>query len=164
MVDAVKCELNENGYLEPRCFKIDLNEFKELFVNIRIEKRRTKLFNKYELFCKRFEDIILRLWVNGSYTTAKPYPGDIDVAVHYDATKFNSLNINEKKIFNNRKYIKNKYSIHLLPVPVYPLDNKKYHMTKSQSEKWEKLFLKDTRVKPPIKKGFVEIIREDGIV
>lgn len=162
MVTEVKCELNEEGYLPQRRFNVTLEEFKKLFVFIRIEKKRKKLFTKYESFCKRFESIILRLWVNGSYTTKKLNPSDIDVAVFYDALKFDDLsqvNINEKRIFNDHKYIHNKYALHLLPVPVYPKDHDNYIITKLQSEKWDKLFLKDTRQNPPVIKGYVEIIQ-----
>lgn len=153
----------ETGCLPQKCFKMNSEEFKELFVFRQNEKRRKKLFGKYESFCKRFESIILRLWVNGSYTSNKPVPGDIDVAVHYDAIKFRDLseiNINEKKRFNDQKYIHTKYELHLLPVPVYPTDSPYYLITEKQSEKWKKLFFKDTRKNPPVKKGFVEIIDE----
>lgn len=166
MVDKNKCELNQDGYLPQKRFEITLNEFKEFFVFRKIEKKRIKLFSKYEDFCKRFDKIILKLWIDGSYTTNKFNPGDIDVAVHYDALKFNNLvelDINEKRIFNDREYIKDKYSIHLLPVPVYPPDHKKYRMTIAASERWNELFLEDNRKNPPVKKGYVEIINEDRI-
>jgi len=164
MAIKVLPSLDGNGCLPQKCFRVGLKEFKERFVFIKNEKIRKKLFNNYESFCKRFENIIIRLWVNGSYTTNKLNPRDIDVAVHYDAIKFNDLseiNINEKRSFNNREYIEKEYSLHLLPVPVYPEDHPAYRLTKMQSEKWKKMFLKDTRKNPPLKKGFVELINGD---
>lgn len=153
-------ELNENGYLPPECFIVDLNEFKEKFVHVEDISKRELIYNKYKSFCERFQSIILKVRINGSYTTGKKLPDDIDVAVYYDALKFNDLsiiNIAEKIAFNDKAGIKRTYMLHLLPVPVYPQDHPAYKMTEFHIEKWEKLFLKDDRINPPVKKGFIEL-------
>lgn len=160
MVDEIKLELNDEGYLHPHRFEITLNDFTDFFVLRDDKNTREKLFKKFVSFCKRFNKIILKLWVNGSYTTDKLKPRDIDVAVHYDAIKFNDLaktKVTEKLAFQDREHIKKTYSIHLLPVPVYPKNHPYFILTEKQSEKWDKLFLRDTRTNPHVDKGYIEL-------
>lgn len=162
--EVSELEFDENGCLSPQCFLIDRNLFESEFVEIHNKKTRKKIYSKYNQFCDRFSSIIIKTWINGSYTTKKPSPGDIDVAVFYDALKIIDENIideREKAIFGDGKYIKNRYKLHLLPIPVYPENHRKYKITKKFRDNWEKLFLNDDRVNPPIEKGFIELL--DGV-
>jgi hypothetical protein len=153
----------DNGYLPQKCFLITRKVFEKEFVNIHNEKRRKKIYEKYNAFCERFSKIIIKTWIDGSYTTKKVVPGDIDVAVFFDALKIDDENIideREKAIFNDREYVKNRYWLHLLSVPVYPKDHKNYKVTMRFTDKWRKLFFKDTKVNPPIQKGFIELFEK----
>lgn len=166
MAETEKFELNENGYLPQKRFAIDLEEFEDKFVNADDISKRSMLYDKYKSFCERFAPIIIKVWINGSYTTGKKIPGDIDMAVHFDALKFEDLSIiplTEKRAFTNREGIKKRYMLHSLPVPVYPEDHPAHTITKMQSEKWEKLFFKDTRKNPPVIKGYVELNKYLGV-
>jgi predicted nucleotidyltransferase len=166
MAETEKFELNKDGYLPQKRFKIDLKEFEDKFVYVDDTSKREMLYEKYKSFCKRFEHIIIKVWVNGSYTTGKKLPGDIDMAVHFDALKFENLSLMslaEKQAFTNREGIKKRYMLHSLLVPVYPNNHPAHAITKMQSEKWEKLFFKDTRNNPPVIKGYVELNNYLGV-
>jgi hypothetical protein len=41
------------------------------------------------------------IWLDGSYTTMKPEPGDIDMVVVFDVTHINGLTIEKKNTFKN---------------------------------------------------------------
>jgi hypothetical protein len=61
--------------------------------------RRKMIFDKFLQFLENILrlDIITELWLNGSFVTEKPDPGDIDAVAFFDRNKLN----NRKNIENN---------------------------------------------------------------
>lgn len=151
--------LDSNGNLPEHndFYRPTLTEFIDRFVNIEDPTRRKSLYEKYEKYCKRFKKILIKVWIDGSYTTNKPKPGDIDLTVHFDATKSDNLkniHIMERRYFFDKKYIHKIYECHTQYVPVYPKDDARYALTKIQREKWRKHFTKDRQGN---QKGLIEM-------
>ena len=130
MNDKVLPEFDENGNLPLGCYKPTFEEFEERFVkNFTKKKHRNKLLIKYQQYCKRFSTILMITWIDGSYTTKKTRPNDIDITVHYDALKFNDIRAipnSEKMDFIDKNRMRVLYKCHTQYVPVYPKDNPNY--------------------------------------
>jgi hypothetical protein len=73
---------------------------------------RRLIFDKFLQFLKHMLSlgVITELWLNGSFVTEKPEPGDIDAVAFYDAHKVNSLQDSEKRFLKNIAYIQLNYS------------------------------------------------------
>jgi hypothetical protein len=138
-------------------YRPPLKEFIDRFVNVKQLKQRQTLYSKYLRYCNRFKKILLKVWIDGSYTTDKEMPSDMDVTVHYDALKLEKLRIVqfiEKKKFLDQPYIFKTYKCHTQYVPVYPKNDMRYALTEIQFNKWKKHFTKDKKGNP---KGLIEI-------
>ena len=80
---------DKNGYLTPyEIIEISLDEFEEFFVlNLEDQTHRQKLFDSYQLFLDEIYDLIGNNFfqlINGSFTTQKLKPKDIDVVTFID--------------------------------------------------------------------------------
>lgn len=151
------CDNNGNLPEHDDFYRPTLNEFVARFVNIENRARREALYKKYEKYCKRFTKILFKVWIDGSYTTTKPKPGDVDLTVHYDALKIEDLrniHITERKYFFDKKYIHKTYECHTQYVPVYPKSDLRYALTEIQQDKWKKHFTKDRQGN---RKGLIEM-------
>lgn len=75
--------LNENGFLPPGVHGCSLEEVRQTFGAFNSNERRPKLFRKLDSFVSelRRRGIAEALIVNGSFTTAKHDPGDIDIVL-----------------------------------------------------------------------------------
>lgn len=82
--------------------------------------RRGVIFDKFSQFLKDILclNFVTELWLNGSFVTEKPEPGDIDVVAFYDADKANRLNGSHReflldieliqlKFFTDIRFVKN---------------------------------------------------------
>jgi hypothetical protein len=91
-----------------------LEDFKQLFVDqFPQSARRKALFDKFLQF---FEfilnlDIITELWLNGSFVTEKPEPGDIDAVAFVDKDKLKKQRGVEKNPLMNVGDLKKNLSI-----------------------------------------------------
>jgi len=148
----------ENGYLPIGCHECDLDTFKQHFVvDFDSSKNRPKIYKKYLKYTKRFKKILIKIWLNGSYTTLKKEPNDLDIVVHYDvniANKLNKITFAEKMAFNDQSSIKKEYMCHTFPIPIYPTNDPRNILSEKQSNKALKWFSKD---RDGIEKGIVEI-------
>ena len=150
---------NEEGNLPPGIYRPNLHEFKNRFVvNCATSKTRGNIYSSYINYCNEIIafNIASKNWVDGSFTTEKKDPGDIDIVVHFDALKLNSIKervtiatrlldkINTKSIFH----------CHTFAVPVYPPHDPRHVQTYLQSKKWEKWFSRDKITKKS--KGLIE--------
>lgn len=84
-------DFDENGNLPPGdLIKPTIHEFEERFVTrADAESTRKYIFDRYNKYCDvlRSLDIASIQWVDGSYTTQKPNPRDIDIVIHFDGMK-----------------------------------------------------------------------------
>ena len=89
---------NENGVLPPGFFEYKLEEIEKNFVNDFTESQtREKIFNGFKIWIKELLKVVTpeEIWLDGSFTTSKVNPNDIDIIVfnnYQDANKdFNIL-------------------------------------------------------------------------
>lgn len=150
---------DENGNIPPQddLYKPNLDEFIDRFVNVEHIETRKGLFSNYNRYCRRFKRILTKIWIDGSFTTEKLKPADIDLTVHYDVFKCDNLKIFpflEKSKFFDKSYVKKEYNCHTQYVPVYPKDDLRYKLTEIQVKAWQKHFTKDRSGNP---KGLIEL-------
>jgi hypothetical protein len=157
-------EFNTDGNLPEGLYKPTLVEFKDRFViNCADSKTRSPIYSGYMDYCNQMItfDIASTNWVNGSFTTQKQDPGDIDIVIHYDALKLNKLpnreDINDR--FLDQLKAKSIFHCHTQTVPVYPKHNPRYVLTFVTYKKWKKWFSRDKYTKKP--KGLIEFDLSD---
>jgi hypothetical protein len=75
--------LDENGYLPVGVHECTLRDIKERFGSFRSSDKRPALFKKLEEFVAevRAAQFAVAILVNGSFTTARAEPNDIDVVL-----------------------------------------------------------------------------------
>ena len=144
-------EFDKRGYLQPsEAIELDLSDFKDTFV---FNTRREGLFDAYLNFMKLLEDSqinSLYQWINGSFTSKKLYPNDIDIVI------FLNKDVYDKQIdvLREMKY-KVKPQIDAYFVKVYEENSQDYNVyTKSDRLRWHHLFSRD-RAKAA--KGYIQI-------
>jgi hypothetical protein len=152
-------EFDKNGNLPPiGLIRPTIQEFEQRFVEANIEKFRGELYRGYKNYCSHLisRKMASIQWVDGSYTTTKPRPKDIDLVVHFDGMKLHS-DANLQKDFKrliNEDDMKAEYNCHpqyVLVYPKYMIDL--YNLYKKEYNHWLKWFLKDKKGNP---KGLIE--------
>lgn len=143
-------EFDENGNLPPvGLIRPTIQEFEKRFVKeAEDEKIRRNLFDKYNEYCNNLISLAVASiqWVNGSFTTIKPNPNDIDLVIHFDGMKIHEekdLQLRIEKLIDKRE-IKRRYKCHPQFVLVYPQtipDLYSYYI--KRYEYWLKWFSKD---------------------
>ncbi len=128
---------NENGYLEP---------FGEIATTIEIVKeyfvwneQRNELFNSFETFIIELQTIIQQpftVWLDGSFTTKKEFPNDIDCVIFVDYRCFDG----KETAFFNLKMVYKKLKIDSYSVKVYPEQHEKYVIFTNDKQDWERIF------------------------
>jgi hypothetical protein len=143
-------DFDENGNLPPVGFITPtIQEFEERFaITLKDKEVRREIFNKYKEYCNYLISLNIASiqWVNGSYTTLKPKPNDIDLVIHFDGMK---LHQSEKLREHFRRLIdrtemKHLYKCHPQCVLVYPQtepDLYSYYILKYKF--WRKWFSRD---------------------
>jgi hypothetical protein len=150
---------NDEGNLLPGLYTPHLSEFKDRFVSDYPDsKTRISIFSDYINYCNQIInfEIASKNWVDGSFTTYKTDPGDIDIVVHYDALKLNSLQNREsiKDLFLDQLNARKKFQCHTLTVPIYPKHDPRYILTFISYNKWKNWFSQDKITHKP--KGLIE--------
>jgi hypothetical protein len=91
--------LEENGLLPPGLYQADLCEIWERFG--RTSERRRMLFNRLQTFVDAARHVgALRVFIAGSYVTAKTNPGDVDVVIWVGAGFLELLEVGDKQALN----------------------------------------------------------------
>ena len=91
----MKIQFDQNGLIIPKTIMdISLSDLEQIFVNERKEKiHRKKIFEQYLLHNEQIQqqvgDILFQ-FVNGSFTTLKEKPNDVDVVTFIDYRIFRS--------------------------------------------------------------------------
>lgn len=82
--------LQEDGLLPPGLFLAEVDEIEERFG--RSTPRRKELFERLMMFIELAQHCrAVRMFVNGSFVTAKPEPGDVDVVIWLDERVYELL-------------------------------------------------------------------------
>lgn len=158
-------ELDKNGYLPPGVHNSVLEEFEARFVeDFSTSMTRRDIFNGYKNYCRELLslDVATKQWVDGSFTTIKVDPGDIDLVSHIDALKINSRQKYDQvlRLVQNKNHLKDKYKCDPYMIPVYPPDHQLYHKTIDWIDYWHNWFGKSREDERP--KGMIEFDLNDG--
>ena len=108
-------DFDSNGNLPPGLIATSIEDFKKHYVlNFDGSSTRNKVFNGYMEYCGKIIllEVATKQWFNGSFTTDKNNPNDVDFVTHIDATKADELDEIGQKQFSDlhdRKQIKSKY-------------------------------------------------------
>ena len=156
-------QFNSKGHLvPPTIIESTVKELKEEFVtNIPSEKRK-EIFDKYITYSDALKAACNNRsfiqWINGSFTTKKYDPGDIDIVSFIDHTFIQSSESlfaefaypNSERNFNVDAYI----------VSVYPENHKLHFLFTSDMIDWQDRFNKSwmNRAGKRFPKGFLEIM------
>lgn len=143
-------EFDEKGNLPSvGLIRPTIQEFEERFVVEADERKiRKEIFDGYIKYSNYL--ILLNMasiqWVNGSYTTKKPNPNDIDLVIHFNGMKIHHDKELQKHFKNliDKKDMKLRYRCHPQFVLIYPQnepDLYAYYILRYQH--WLKWFSKD---------------------
>lgn len=93
-------DFTDEGYLYPGWHDYTIDRFKQDFVsNFDESITRKTIFNGFEQCITFFISTGLRnfeLWVDGSYTTSKSNPGDIDFCIYIRSSDIDKLSLDNK--------------------------------------------------------------------
>lgn len=104
----------------PGFHDITLDKLEEIFVDpFQNNDRRTYLLKRFRAYLEKFSELELKveIWVDGSFSTLKPEPGDMDILIIFDANDVNNLPIEKRPILEelfDRNLCKIRYSIDVL--------------------------------------------------
>lgn len=158
-------EFDNNGNLPAGLINPKLEEFEERFVdNFQDSTTRQEIFNGYIRYNGKLDTIKLATiqWVNGSYTTSKVNPGDIDFVTHIDAIKLDRSREVKGPFakLTDKSRAKSECRCDVYFIVVYPPENPElYESTKEDIEYWSKWFAHDRENNP---KGMIEFNLSDG--
>ncbi|EFC90084.1 hypothetical protein Dpep_0052 [Dethiosulfovibrio peptidovorans DSM 11002] len=156
-----------NGNLPAGTYSAGIEEFYIRFVASFAETTREGIFNGYQKLLREFAHIGIctHQIIDGSYTTNKTNPGDIDLVSFLDGPKINEIAKKDadlaNKLINNffcGKKTKKIYHCDSYACPIYPQTDPKYRDSIERSIYWYDFFGHD-RMKNP--KGIIEIAAEE---
>ena len=125
---------NSNGLLIPdNNIQSNITELEKAFVKDIPTTKRRELFDKYVSYSIALKEICnnadLKQWIDGSFVTKKPHPGDIDLVTFIDFSTIDALN--DK--LTNYKYpaAQNVFGVDAYIIRTYPVDHKRYLIYKA---------------------------------
>jgi len=141
---------DNNGNVIPyEIIDCSLETLQEIFT---FNNHREGVFEEYLSFCDTIKSLGISKFyqfIDGSFTTKKMFPKDIDVVSFVDADFFNE---NTVKLLNLRD---NFNRIDCFFVPVYNPDERNYFITQFGLFEWQQLFNTDREYRP---KGILKIM------
>ncbi len=151
-------QFDNRGYITPYdVVETDLIEFEKTFA---FNEHRINLFKEYQLFLNTIQNLEIQTfyqWINGSFTTMKLNPNDIDVVTFVPFTDFEKHEVFFEKLHSNRKSTK----IDCFFVKLYPQNHLDYIYFKSDEltflHDFTKTIKKQGRSEIKISKGLVKI-------
>jgi len=78
----------------PGLHDINYSDFDKLFIApFSSSPQRVKVGERFKVFISKLSEIgiSLEVWVDGSFSTSKPDPADVDVAIFYNPNEVNAL-------------------------------------------------------------------------
>lgn len=111
---------------------ITLDRMEEIFVQpFQDNERRQYLTERFKAFLDKFSELGLpaEIWIDGSYSTLKPEPGDIDIVFFYDPAQVNNMTQEKhnliKELFN-RELSKIRYNCDVFLIPTTDTNLRSY--------------------------------------
>lgn len=119
--------IHNAGFLDITSDKLNIT-FLDPFEN---KTRREYLLSRFSALIDKFKETGLsaEIWIDGSFSTLKPEPGDIDIIFFVDANSVNSLQADKQNIIlelNNRNYSKIRYDCDVFIIPSQDSNNRSY--------------------------------------
>lgn len=155
-------KFDSRGNLTPSSnIRCSLQLFHETFVHNIPSPIREELFNNFQKYSLMLKDLLkselLTVWIDGSYTTMKTSPSDIDLVIFISHTLVENFEQDLEDFKFPNSLIK--FGLDAYIVKVYPEHHKNYHLYISDELYWRGLFEKNKRNRRGIKipKGFIEI-------
>lgn len=157
---------NSDGYLDPGIHKMSLTEFSSAFVTaFPFSNTRKDIFVGY---LEHFSDLAklvssFEQIIDGSFTTNKNDPNDVDLVVLVDAAMIDMLSTDQQATFSDLVSGKNtqlKYKCDAYFCPTYPDTHPNYQDGRTQRKYWLGEFGYDRQ---DTAKGIVEISYPDGV-
>jgi hypothetical protein len=125
--------MKEYESLYPAGFhEIELDKMNDIFVEPFEENERRKyLTDRFKDYLEKFSELNLKveIWVDGSYSTYKPQPGDMDILIVFDTEEVNNLPVEKRPLLQelfNRELSKLRYSIDVLLLPSNETNHRSY--------------------------------------
>ena len=155
-------QFDQRGHLTPyEIIETNLETFENVFVSeIKNSRTRLALFEEYREFLAELQQIIganFYQWIDGSFTTQRRNPSDIDLVTFLDGQRLNQfaaqLSPLQKRKFQSRGKIDAYF------VATYPKGHALYDMFWMDHLDWLHQFEKDTRLKGNPRKGIIQLIR-----
>jgi len=107
----------------PGMHDISIGDINRIFLDsFDVKDRRTFLIGRFQAFMNRFRKLRIpaEIWIDGSFSTLKPEPNDIDMVIFLNETDVNQLSPANMGILEdlfNENIAISRYSIHLFCVP-----------------------------------------------
>lgn len=159
-------EFEDNGNLPEGFIKPKLTEFQMYFVNnFTNSSTRQGIFDGYIKYCSILVplNIATLQWVDGSFTTNKIDPNDIDFVTHINAIELDAASKDIKEhftILKNRDWAKNECNCDVYFIMRFPPDIPDlYEYTQKWVNYWSKWFAHDRQENP---KGIIEFDLSDS--
>ncbi len=156
-------EFDQRGYLYPySLIELDLADFQNHFVDIFPKSEtRQKIFANFMDYIHDFQREIIpsfKIWIDGSYTTKKLNPNDIDFVVfipHDIYAKYELLILEKYKTKGAAKF----FSVDAYSIIVFPENDSNFVLTQYDTVYWRSWFSKTARNRNNqcFEKGFIEI-------
>lgn len=148
---------DEHGYMPFGIYEMDFDEFCEVFCKNTTSRRKEIMF-EYKPYYNELKSskYFLNHWIDGSYTTLKENPKDIDILTEFDGVKVDKNR--EKNVIHeliDNAPLKTHNLCHSLAIFRYPeSDEEKYEEYLYNKVRFFMLFGSDSNQVP---KGFVKL-------
>ncbi|MFN4257409.1 MAG: DUF6932 family protein [Saprospiraceae bacterium] len=156
-------QFNPKGLLTPASLiRADMASMRKALVEDIGTLNRTELFRNLLIFCRQFFFATgcasLKIWVNGSFATNKPEPGDLDLLVFIEHGLFGLHENTIREQFNRATYAQD-LRLDLYFLIEFPENHAKHPFTVSDKAYWMHQFTQTRPNRRGIKeqKGFLEL-------
>jgi hypothetical protein len=112
--------------------EISLDNLENIFVYPFSENERRKyLTSRFRDYLEKFSELGLKaeIWIDGSYSTHKPEPGDMDILIVFDSNEVNQLAFEKRPLLQelfDRELSRIRYSVDVLLLPSNDINNRSY--------------------------------------
>lgn len=147
--------LLHTGFLPPGRHECTVSEFSSRFVDAFPGTNRNRLFAEWLTYYERLQTVLqttdLVQWIDGSFVSDKPNPGDIDVVTFVPYSIYESVEENLIQFYSTVNLYERGLDAYICPV--YPVHHERHGLYKKFCEDWQQLF--ESHRKLADKKGFL---------
>jgi hypothetical protein len=153
---------NSIGLLIPDSnIQSDISELEQVFVTDIQTTKRKELFENYISYSNALKEVCknenLKQWVDGSFTSKKFEPNDIDIVTFIDFSVIDALK--NQLIDYKHPASQNTFGVDAYIVSIYPPNHKYHPLYLADAAYWMNHFnrTRRNRIGNKLKKGFLEI-------